>query len=263
MDELDVALEAAHKAGEILMGQIGQVLDLSHSKTSYNLVTQADLDAERAICQCISKAFPEHTILGEELHEADRKADHLWVVDPLDGTNNFVHGLPQFAVSIAYCRHGEPQCGVVYQPATGDCYTARRGGGAFRNGTKVTVATHTRLDEVLVGVGFYYDRGAMMEATLRAIADFFRCHIHGVRRFGSAALDLCLVGCGNFGVFFEYELSPWDFAAGWLFVEEAGGKVTTCAGERLTLEKSSLLASNGYLHEAALAVVRQHLPKPT
>lgn len=114
------------------------------------------------------------------------------------------------------------------------------------------------LDETLIGVGFYYDRGAMMEATLAAIRDLFHQNIHGVRRFGTAALDLCHVGCGLYGAFFEYQLSPWDFAAGRLFVEEAGGKVTTCRGDVLPIEQTSVLASNGTLHAAVLEIVRRH-----
>ncbi len=124
----------------------------------------------------------------------------------------------------------------------------------------MSVGAQTALTEVLVGVGFYYDRGAMMESTLAAIRDLFREDIHGIRRFGTASLDLCMVGLGMFGAFFEYELSPWDFAAGRLLVEEAGGRVTTCAGGPLGIEKSSVLATNGALHGAVLAIVGPHLP---
>jgi myo-inositol-1(or 4)-monophosphatase len=116
------------------------------------------------------------------------------------------------------------------------------------------------LSEALVGVGFYYDRGAMMDATLTSIRDLFQQKIHGIRRFGTASLDLCMVGCGKFGAFFEYELSPWDFAAGRLFVEEAGGKITNCRGNALPLAKSSVLASNGKLHDAVLKIVSGNLP---
>ena len=127
-------------------------------------------------------------------------------------------------------------------------------------GSPVAVAGHRGFDETLIGCGFYYDRGAMMQSTLDAIRDFFSRQIHGIRRFGTASLDLAQVGCGQFGVFFEYELSPWDFAAGRLFVEEAGGRVTTCRGEELPLQKTSVLASNGLLHEAALQIVLENYP---
>lgn len=257
--ELKVAEEAARAAGAVLERHFRTGM-ASRSKEVANLVTDADVEAERAIVDVLRAAFPDHEILGEESHRGDVHAEHLWIVDPLDGTNNFAHGLAHFAVSIAYYRAGVPEFGIIYAPIYGDWYVAARGLGAHSNGRRVTVGTQARLDEVLVGVGFYYDRGAMMEATLRSIGDLFRCNIHGIRRFGTAALDLCMVGLGRFGAYFEYELSPWDFAAGRLFVEEAGGRVTDARGEPLTLNRSSILASNGLLHDAALDVVRAHHP---
>lgn len=184
----------------------------------------------------------------------------LWVVDPLDGTTNFVHGIPHYAVSIAYYHRGVPQCGVVFNPSRDDWYEATAGGGSFHNGKAVSVCQAETLDKVLVSVGFYYDRGTMMEATLAAVRDLFYEHIHGIRRFGTAALDLAQVGCGLFGAYFEYQLSPWDFAAGSLFVEEAGGRVTTCSGSPLPLRKTDVLASNSRLHDRVQAIVGPHLP---
>ncbi len=257
MQELQVAREAARLGGEIVAGHYRCGVAV-RSKAASELVTDADLESEQAIVALIGREFPEHAVLGEEEHAADVSAEHLWIIDPLDGTTNFAHQVPHFAVSVAYYRGGEPVCGVVTNPVRDDWYEAVRGGGAMHNGKRVQVASHARLDETLIGVGFYYDRGAMMEATLAAIRDLFRQSIHGIRRFGTAALDLCHVGCGLYGAFFEYQLSPWDFAAGRLFVEEAGGRVTTCRGERLPLQKSSVLASNGTLHEAVLEVVRRH-----
>jgi myo-inositol-1(or 4)-monophosphatase len=148
----------------------------------------------------------------------------------------------------------------VLNPARGDLFTAVAGEGAHYNGKRASVSPAGQLSEVLVGVGFYYDRGAMMEATLAAVGDLFRRQIHGIRRMGTAALDLCQVGVGWYGGFFEYQLSPWDFAAGRLFVEEAGGRVTTGRGDALPLSKISVCASNGKLHEAMLEIVRsRHL----
>ncbi|MCP3902178.1 MAG: inositol monophosphatase, partial [Planctomycetes bacterium] len=165
-----------------------------------------------------------------------------------------------FTVSIAYYRDGRPECGVVYEPINGTWYEAVRGQGAFLDGQPARVAGHERLDETLVGVGFYYDRGEMMEATLRAIHALFGSGIHGIRRFGTASLDLCRVGIGLYGGFFEYELSPWDFAAGRLFVEEAGGRVTTCRGDELPVAATTVAASNGTLHEPLLNIVSKHVP---
>lgn len=229
--------------------------------TPYNLVSEADLEAERAIVAVIRKGFPDHAVLGEELHGGDGQSEsvlsspHLWIVDPIDGTMNFVHGIPHFGVSVAYYHQGQPVCGVIGNPVRDEWFTAARGEGAFHQGRRVTVAPNRRLEEVLIGFGYYYDRGAMMDATLAAVATLLRREIHGVRRMGAATLDLAYVGLGHFGAFFEYELAPWDFAAGRLFVEEAGGKVTTARGGELPLARSSLLASNGWVHDLILEVV--------
>ena len=262
MLELETAKRAAHAGGEVLARFFRDGVTM-HSKAACDLVSEADVRSEQTIVSVIREAFPDHAVLGEETHRGgDLSAEHLWIIDPLDGTNNFAHRIGHFAVSIAYYRRGEAVCGVIYNPMAGDWYEAARGQGALHNGEAVGVANHQRLDEILVGVGFYYDRGAMMQATLAAMADLFRQQIHGVRRFGTAALDLVHVGIGCFGAYFEYQLSPWDFAAGRLFVEEAGGRVTTCDGQPLPLAPTSILASNGPLHDAVLDIVRHHyVPK--
>lgn len=256
----ETAERAARTGGEIVARCFREGTAI-RSKESYNLVSDADVESERAIVEVIRRAFPDHAILAEEAHQSAIESEYFWIVDPLDGTNNFAHGIPHFAVSVACYRSGRPECGVIFNPLREDWFTAGRGEGAFHNGLRCRVAGAGSLKEVLVGVGFYYDRGAMMEATLAAVGDLFREHIHGIRRFGTASLDLCQVGMGMFGAFFEYELSPWDFAAGRLFVEEAGGTVTDCRGDELPLRKSSLLASNGPLHPAMLEIVRRHLPE--
>jgi myo-inositol-1(or 4)-monophosphatase len=257
--ELRIAEDAARAGGAIVARYFREGVTI-RSKESYNLVSDADIDSEKAIADVIHRNFPNHAVLGEEINQADVGSEHLWIVDPLDGTNNFAHRVEQFAVSIAYFRRGRPVCGVVHHPLRDDWYTAVRGAGASLNGRALHVERSSRLEEVLVGVGFYYDRGAMMEATLAAIGDLFRAKIHGIRRFGAASLDLCHVADGQFGAFFEYELAPWDFAAGALIVEEAGGMVSTCRGAPLSLDKTSLLATNGALHESMLSVVKARHP---
>ena len=256
--ELTIARQAAEAGGAVIAAAYRTGVTV-RSKAVSDLVTDADLESEQTIAHVIRQTFPNHAILGEETLKDDVSAEHLWIVDPLDGTTNFAHGIPHFAVSIAYFHNGQPMCGVILNPITQDCYTAVRGEGAFANEQPVHVTTAAALNEVLIGVGFYYDRGAMMEATLAAIRDLFRKQIHGIRRFGTASLDLAQVGMGRYAAFFEYELSPWDFAAGRLFVEEAGGRVTTCKGEELPITKTSVLASNGRLHEEVLAIVKQNL----
>lgn len=258
--EFAAAKEAARRAGDIIARYYREGVTMRNKGEgeTYNLVSDADVEAEHAIVGLLKQQFPEHDFLGEESYVADAGAEQLWVIDPLDGTNNFAHQIPQFSVSIAYCYQGQAVCGVVYNPIRDEWYTALKGEGAFFNERRIQVSTKSRLAEALVGVGFYYDRGAMMEATLASIHDLFHTGIHGIRRFGSAALDLCSVGVGQFGGFFEYKLSPWDFMAGQLFVTEAGGKVTDCLGKPLPLGKSSLLATNTILHPEILEIVAKH-----
>lgn len=259
-DELNVAKQAAAAGGEVIARYFRQGVEI-RSKGRSDLVTDADVESEKAIVEAIRQSFPDHQFLGEETHHGDSGAEHLWIIDPLDGTTNFAHGIPHFAISVAYYRAGKPQVGVVFNPFRDEWFTAAAGQGAFADGERVGVSQSQSLSEVLVGVGFYYDRGAMMQSTLAAIGKLFGEHIHGIRRMGTASLDLCQVGCGLFGAFFEYELSPWDFAAGRLFVEEAGGRVTTARGEQLPLAKTSVLASNGYLHQSVLGIVQPLHPE--
>lgn len=259
--QLEIAKRAAEAGSQVIAKAFKEGVAV-RSKAVSDLVTDADLESEQVIAEVIREAFPEHAILGEETYRDAVSAEHLWVVDPLDGTTNFAHGIPHFSVSIAYYHQGESVCGVITNPITGDWYTALRGEGAFANGTRAEVTSAELLNQVIIGVGFYYDRGAMMEGTLAAIRDLFREDIHGIRRFGTASLDLVQTGLGRYAAFFEYELSPWDFAAGRLFVEEAGGRVTTCTGEKLPLAKTGVLASNGRLHDAVLEIVRPYAPAP-
>jgi myo-inositol-1(or 4)-monophosphatase len=255
----DIALTAAREAGALLSRFFDDGFAVRH-KGRVDLVTDADVAAERRIAEIIRAAFPDHAILGEEEGSSgNAESEHLWVVDPLDGTTNFAHHIPHFAVSIAYLHLGQPKCGVVWNPIREDLYVARLGEGATHNGRPIHVGAQQRIDEILLGIGFYYDRGAMMEATLAAIGDCMRQQIHGVRRFGTASLDLAHVASGLYGAYFEYQLSPWDFAAGQLLVTEAGGIVTTCDGHPLPLRKCSVLASNPVLHPQLLPILSRHL----
>ncbi len=262
-DFMSVAIEAARAGGEVASRYFADldsagIVGKTQDERSEGLVTKADVEAEQAIVATIRRTFPDHHFLGEEEHSDSVDAEHLWVIDPLDGTNNFAHGIPHFAVSVAYYRNGQSVCGAILNPATDELYTAVQGGGAFLNSRPVQVNAHQRLNETIIATGFYYDRGAIMKATLAAINDLFEQDIHGIRRFGAAALDLVYVGAGRFGGFFEFTLSPWDFAAAALFVEEAGGTVTTCRGEPLSLKKTSILATNGQLHEVMQPILDQH-----
>ena len=256
--KLETALRAARLAAQILRERFRTKV-LVETKGLANFVTEVDLLSEKVIVNTIRESFPQHAILSEESHSEQAAAPELWIVDPLDGTSNFMHGIPHFAVSIGYYENGQPELGVICNPVTDDWYVAVRGQGAWHNGVRQSVTTAQGIDECIIVCGFYYDRGAMMQATLDTIGDFFRNNIHGMRRFGAAALDLCNVGCGQFGVFFEYQLHPWDYAAGQLFVAEAGGQTTDCDLKPLPLDRvSSICSTNGSLHAQALRIIGPH-----
>lgn len=256
-DLITTATAAAHAAGRILLEHFQSGTSIRR-KGPVDFVTDADIASERCIAAILREAFPDHSILGEEEETGSPDAEHLWVIDPLDGTTNFAHGIPHFAVSIACLHQGQPELGVVWNPVRDDLYVASRGQGATHNGTTICVSDAQELNQTLIGTGFYYDRGAVMQATLDAIGDCFRQNIHGIRRCGTASLDLAQVASGQYGAYFEYQLSAWDFAAGMLLVTEAGGKVTDCRGRPLPIGKSSILATNGALHQPVLNIVNPH-----
>ena len=268
---IDVAYEAAEAAGKVLLEHFHAGVTARAKQTpgseahepslSYNLVSDADLDAERTILDRIRSARPHDAVMSEETHQEMRTAERLWIVDPLDGTNNFTHGIPHFAVSIGYLEGGQPKLGIVHNPVTGDWFVAQSGRGATLNGKRLSTTSADRLDECLVGVGFYYDRGAMMRATLEAVESFFGNSIHGIRRMGTASLDLCYVAAGRFGVFFEYELLPWDYAAGALLVTEAGGRITDGRGRPLSWGRTSVVAASKRLHAPAIEIVERYHPE--
>ena len=245
--ELIVAERAARAAGDVLRRYFREGVAM-RSKDVSNLVSDADLEAERAIVEVIRRSYPDHVFLGEEIHKGDVSAEHLWVIDPLDGTNNFAHKVPHFAVSIAYYRKGVAECGVITNPVRDEWYVAARGQGAFHDGRAARVAEEAKLDECLVGVGFYYDRGEMMRRTLDAICDLKRLQTHGIRRFGTAALDLAMVGTGLLGAYFEYTLSPGTSRPAACSWKRRGESSPTRAAGSLPLARTGVLASNGKVH---------------
>lgn len=256
---LATAVDATQLGAQELTSRFGKRVTVE-SKGLANFVSEADLAAEKAIIERIRRDHPTHVMISEETHQSVvTQAEHLWIIDPLDGTSNFLHGIPHFAVSIAYYHHGLPELGIVANPITGDCYSTVVHQGAWRGATRQRVSPATAIDQIVLSCGFYYDRGRMMQATLDTLGAFFQNNIHGMRRFGAAALDLCNVGCGQYGLFFEYKLHPWDYAAGQLFVSEAGGIVTDCNNQALSLySSSSICATNGAIHDQALAIIGPH-----
>ncbi|MBI2321467.1 MAG: inositol monophosphatase, partial [Chloroflexi bacterium] len=224
-------------------------------KGEIDLVTAYDHRAEALIVETIRARYPHHAVVAEEGRGAGGTPEHCWYVDPLDGTTNFAHGYPVFAVSIAYERAGDLECAVTYDPTRKECFVAQRGRGAWLNGRRLAVAPATPLDQGLLATGFPYDR-ANYPLALRRWERLIRA-ARAVRRAGSAALDLAYVAAGRFDGFWEDWLGPWDLAAGLLLVREAGGAVTDLQGGPAGPRRGQVLATSGHIHAAMLAVLAE------
>lgn len=252
---LRVAARAASEAGGILKRNLGKRRSISYKSGLRDMVTEMDTRAQRLIISHIKKSFPAHNILAEENVNTQETSGYRWHIDPLDGTTNYAHGFPWFAVSIGVEKDGKLLCGVVYNPNLNEMFTALRRKGAYCNGKRIH-ASHTRdLRDALLTTGFPYDIEENPNNNLNYFLHFsMRCQ--AVRRPGSASLDLCSVACGRFDGFWELKLSPWDMAAGALIVQEAGGNVTNFSGKPLNLYKKELVASNKIIHRQMLQVLR-------
>ncbi len=253
----NTALAAAKQAGRIHKKYFEGETQTREKSSSFDLITVADLEAEKAVVKTIKKSFPTHNILAEEGSYQKTKSSYCWIIDPLDGTNNFSFGIPIFCVSIALAKNNQIVLGVIYDPMREELFFAEKGKGAYLNGKPIRVADAASLDKSLLITGFYYDRGQNMLNNLEAIKVFFQEKIIGLRRLGAAALDLCYIACGRATGFWEFNLSPWDFAAGKLLIEEAGGKISGRKGEELGLENSYVIASNGKIHQEIIRVVNK------
>lgn len=252
---LQLATDAALTAGKVIQSFQG-TSQIQHKDFSYNLVTKADTESEKAIIDMIRSTMPDCTILSEEsLSLQNVMADRLWIIDPLDGTNNFAHSIPHYSISIAYAEKGIVKVAVVYDPQRNEIFTAEAGAGACCNGKKISISNRNSLKDAVIATGFYYERGEMMQNTLFAIFQLLSRNIQGIRRMGSAALDLSWVACGRYDGYFEYMLSPWDFAAGMLLVKEAGGVFSDRNGFDMGLESRGVICSNKYLYEEFLKQV--------
>jgi myo-inositol-1(or 4)-monophosphatase len=259
---LNVMVQAAFKAGKSLARDFGEVQNLQVSlKGPGDYVSQADRKAEKLLREELLKARPTYGFLGEESEEIKgTDGAHRWIVDPLDGTTNFLHGIPTFAISIALERNGEIVAAVVLNPATDELFTAERGGGAFVNDRRLRVAMRKNLSDAVIGCGLpHLGRGnhGKFLVELRHVMG----EVAGVRRLGSASLDLAYVAAGRFDGFWERDLSAWDIAAGILLVREAGGFVSDMDGGSAMLDMGSVVAGNEYIQKALMEVV--HRPVPT
>lgn len=251
MDPLRVAVDTAREAGALLLAHAGEPLEVREKGARGDLVTLADRASEALIVSRLRDASPHGTILGEEGGSSAGSSDERWIVDPLDGTTNYAHGYPIYCVSIAYEVAGEVVAGVIYAPVLDEVFAAERGSGATCNGRPLRVSDARMLVEALVCTGFkpdHYDRNGENFARLSRRAQ-------GVRRDGSAALDLAFVAAGRFEAFWELDLQSWDVAAGALIVSEAGGKVSALDGAPFRVDGGSTLASNGHVHAEMVAAL--------
>ncbi len=253
---LETAIEIALESGALLAQMFTTPLEISYKRPS-DLVTEADRRSEALIVRGLHKHFPTHAVVSEEGGGQKIDSDYRWYVDPLDGTTNFAHGFPVFCVTLALTYRNEVVAGVVYDPTRKELYCAEKGGGAFCNGRRLRVSKIAALAESLLATGFPpFDQRHDLNLDL-----FFRFTVlsHGIRRPGSAALDLCSVAAGQFEAFWELKLNPWDKAAGTLLVTEAGGRVSNLSGGPVRLEPAEIFASNGLTHDEMIPIFAEVL----
>jgi myo-inositol-1(or 4)-monophosphatase len=262
--ERRVAVDAARAAGQLLHGALSGPRRIEYKGAPTNLVTEMDARAEALIVERILSAFPDDAVLAEERGAQAGRSGRRWIIDPLDGTTNYAHGVPIFGVSIALEAAGEVGLGVVYDPNLDELYVAEKGQGAVRNGAPLAVSTAAVLDASLLATGFPYDLRVAADNNLREYAAFaVRCR--GVRRMGSAVLYLAYLASGRIDGYWELRVGPWDVAAGSLLLTEAGGRITDLEGGPLDLDHPAVVASNGHIHAemlALLAEVRSTTPRP-
>ena len=254
---LDKIIGISKEAGEIIRDGFGKKLTLEYKTNVTDYATNIDKASEEKIIDYIRKEFPTHNILAEESGKSDGSSDYTWVIDPLDGTMNFAHGLPIFSVSIGVMKHDEIIAGVVYDIMADVVYSSELGCGSFANDIKLNVSNTTELGKSLLVTGFPYD---IKDNPKNAIEKFNDClkASSGVRRLGSAAIDCCYIASGAFDGFWEVRINAWDICAGHIIIEEAGGKVTNFSDQKLDYlkyEEIELLATNGKIHEKMMKVL--------
>ncbi len=258
-----VAVDVAQAAGRMLRQELGRTRRIGLKDSPIDLVTEMDPRAEALIVERLRREFPDDAILAEERGASGGRSGRRWIIDPLDGTTNYAHGLPIFAVSIALeDRHGIA-LGVINDPNQRETFTAERGGGAYLNGERLAVSGTKRLNESLLATGFPYNIRESPQTNLPEYGAF-SLRSQGVRRMGSAVLDLAYVAAGRIDGYWELRLGPWDVAAGSLMVEEAGGRVTSLTGGALDLMAPEIVASNDHIHDEMLETLREvQAPRPS
>lgn len=257
---LNIAVKAARRAGSVIQRASHNIDIIRVEKKSANdFVTDVDRAAEQAIIDVILEAYPSHAILAEESGAKGMGAsEYEWIIDPIDGTTNFLHGHSQYAISIALAHKGQVIEAVVYDPSRNDLYTASRGVGAFLNERRIRVSKRIQMNECLIATGFPVVDQSMIDTYLAILKDVI-AKSAGARREGAASLDLCNVACGRMDGFFEFNLKPWDIAAGSLIVQEAGGIVTDMKGEQTWLESGDIVAASPKVLAQLLHIIAPHV----
>jgi len=249
-----VGIAAAYKGQRVLLPHYGRGKSKVDKKGIIDLITEADTQSEKTIIGTIKKAFPDHSILAEESGLNKGNADYQWIVDPLDGTTNFAHQLGLFSISIAFALGDDTVIGIVLIPLAGELFIAVKGKGAELNGRPIKVSNAQKVSESLLVTGFPYD---FIDCLDPLMTRFLKClkASQGVRRLGSAAIDLCFVACGRFDGFWEQNLKPWDTAAGELIAREAGATVTDFSNKPFNIYKKEILATNSHVHEEMISLL--------
>lgn len=255
---LNIAVKAARRAATVINRASTQLELLTvESKSPNDFVTEVDRAAEKAIIDVLRDAYPGHGILAEESGESGADSEFVWIIDPLDGTTNFIHGFPQYAVSIALTKNGVLEHGVIYDPISNELYTASRGGGAYLNDRRIRVSRRLRLAESLIGTGFPFREFGNMDAYLAMFREVSQ-KTAGIRRPGAASLDLAYVAAGRLDGFWEMGLAPWDMAAGVLMIQEAGGLVSDLSGESNFMTTGNLVAGTPKVFGQLLPIIQSY-----
>lgn len=251
---LNIAIRAARTAGDSIVREMDRTRDISiETKGKNDFVTEVDKNAEGIIISVIKNAYPEHAFLAEESGQ-EGENDYLWIIDPLDGTTNFLHGFPHFSVSIALQNKGVLEQAVIYDPLKQELFTASKGKGAQLNNRKIRVSIKKTLDGALLGTGFPYNNESVMQQFIESYKNLFP-NVAGIRRAGVASLDLAYVACGRLDGFWEFNLRPWDIAAGALIIQEAGGINAELTGGADYMETGNIISANPKMIKAMLKVL--------
>ena len=253
---ISFAEETAFEAGKIILKGFRSKLTVINKKSPTNLVTSMDIASEKFIVEAIKKKFPAHSIIAEEGNSFEKGTDFVWYIDPIDGTNNYAHGIANFAVSIGiFSVEQNSMCaGIVYDPYHDEMFKGMSGSGAYLNGEQIDVSKTGKLDHSIIATGFPYKKKNSSSNNSIQLSNILP-HVRDIRRLGAASLDLCYVACGRIDGYWESTLQPWDSAAGSIIVEEAGGKVTRYSGEKYLPWKDDVVASNGIIHKKIIKYI--------